>query len=116
MRRLDQFGDLGEGWGLVQPSELIRGDGEVGAWSLVNFMATDLIKFIVEVAMEVILTSLATELVGIHVGFGCYDGGFIVSACLPISVVGQTLLSFLVSFVVTSPTVDAYHKQLSTEA
>ena len=45
-------GDLGDLWHLLEPSELISNHGQVGAWSLVDIMAIDMDKFIVEVALE----------------------------------------------------------------
>ena len=45
-------GDLGDLWRLLEPSELISGHGQVGAWGLVDIVAIDMDKFVVEVATE----------------------------------------------------------------
>ena len=52
VRRFKHGGDLGDLWCLWEPSELIGGHGQVGAWGLVDIMAVNTDKFIVEVALE----------------------------------------------------------------
>ena len=45
-------GDLGDLWCLLEPGELISGHGQVGGWSLVDVVAVNTDKFVVEVALE----------------------------------------------------------------
>ena len=45
-------GDLGDFWRLLEPSELISGHGQVGAWGLVDIVAVDTDEFVVEIAAE----------------------------------------------------------------
>ena len=52
VRRFKHGDDLGDFWRLLEPSELISGHGQVGPWGLVDIMAVDTDKFIVEVAAE----------------------------------------------------------------
>ena len=43
---------FGELWRLLEPSELNSGHNQVGAWGLVDIVAIDMDKFIIEVAVE----------------------------------------------------------------
>ena len=45
-------GDLGDFWRLLEPSELINGHNQVGAWGLVDVVAINMDKFIIEVVLE----------------------------------------------------------------
>ena len=52
VRSFKHCGNLGNFWCLLEPSELISGHGQVGPWGLVDIMAVDTDKFIIEVAAE----------------------------------------------------------------
>ena len=54
--------DLGNLRHLLKLSELISGHGQVGAWGLVDIVAVDMDKFIVEVALEWVRPALRVEL------------------------------------------------------
>ena len=51
-------GDLGDLWRLFEPSELIGGHDQVGAWGLVDVVAVNMDKLIVEVVLELAWPSL----------------------------------------------------------
>ena len=55
-------GNLGDLWRLLEPSELISSHGQFGAWGLVDVLAVDTDKFIVEVALEWAWSPLRVEL------------------------------------------------------
>ena len=48
----EHCGVLGDFWHLLEPGELIGSHGQVGAWGLVDIVATNTDKFIVEDALE----------------------------------------------------------------
>ena len=52
VRRFKHGGNLGDLWCLLEPGELISGHGQVGAWGLIDVMAIDTNKFVIEVALE----------------------------------------------------------------
>jgi len=52
VRRFKHGADLGDLWCLLEPSELISGHGQIGAWGLVVIVAVDMDEFIIEVAAE----------------------------------------------------------------
>ena len=54
----EQCGDLGIFWHLFKPGELIGGHSQVGTWGLVDIMAVNMDKFIVEVVLELVWPSL----------------------------------------------------------
>ena len=58
VHRFKHGGDLGDLWCLLKPGELIGGHSQVGAWGLVDIMAINTDKFIVEVALELAWSSL----------------------------------------------------------
>ena len=64
------YGNLGNLWCLLEPSELISGHGQVGAWSLVEIMVVDTNKFVVEVAVEWAWPPLRVELFSIASSLG----------------------------------------------
>ena len=45
-------GDPSDLWGLREPSELVGGHCQIGAWSLVDIVAVNMDKLIVEVMLE----------------------------------------------------------------
>ena len=55
--------DLDDFWHLLEPGELIGGHGQVGAWGLVDVVAVNTDKFVVEVALELVWPSLRVELI-----------------------------------------------------
>ena len=55
-------GNLGDLWHLFEPSELVSGHGQVGAWGLVDIMAVNTDECIVEVAAEWVWPPLRVEL------------------------------------------------------
>ena len=63
VRRFKHCGDLGNFWHLLEPSELISGHDQVGAWSLVDVVAVDMDKFIIEVTVKWAWPSLRVELI-----------------------------------------------------
>ena len=63
-------GDLGDLWCLFEPSELIGGHGQVGAWGLVDIMAVDANEFVVEVAAEWAWPPLRVELFSVASSLG----------------------------------------------
>ena len=52
MRLFKHGGDLGDLGCLREPSELIGGHDQVGAWGLVDVVAVNMDKLIVEIALE----------------------------------------------------------------
>ena len=56
-------GDLGNLWCLWEPGELVGGHDQVGAWGLVEVVAINMDKFVVEVALEWAWPSLRVELI-----------------------------------------------------
>ena len=46
------YGDHGDFWCLLKPNKLISGHGQVGAWGLVDIVAVNMDKLIVEVVLE----------------------------------------------------------------
>ena len=42
VRSFKHCGELGDLWHFLEPSELISGHGQVGAWGLVDIMAIDM--------------------------------------------------------------------------
>ena len=48
---------------MFEPSELVSGHGQVGAWGLVDVMTINMDKFVVEVALEWAWPSLRVELI-----------------------------------------------------
>ena len=61
--RFKQGGDLGDLRCLLEPSKFIGGHGEVGTWGLVDVVAINTDKFVVEVALEWAWPSLRVELI-----------------------------------------------------
>jgi len=60
--RFKHGGDPGDLRCLWEPGDLIGGHSQVGAWGLVDIMAINTDKFIVEVALELAWPSLRIEL------------------------------------------------------
>ena len=58
----EHCGDLGDFWRLFKMGELIGGHGQVSAWGLVDVVAVNMDKFIVEVALELAWPSLQVKL------------------------------------------------------
>ena len=52
MRSFKHCGDLGDLWRLLEPSELISGHGQVGAWGLIDIVAINTDEFIIEAVAE----------------------------------------------------------------
>ena len=67
VRSFKHCGDL---WRLFEPSELVSGHGQVGAWGLVDIMAVDTDEFIVEVVVEWAWPPLLVELFSIASSLG----------------------------------------------
>ena len=63
MRRFKHSGDLGDLWCLRELGELVGGHDQVGAWGLVDVVAVNTDKFVVEVALEWAWPSLRVELI-----------------------------------------------------
>ena len=62
MRRFKHCGDLNDLWHLLEPSELISGHGQVGAWGLVDIVAVDMDEFVVKATTEWAWPLLRVEL------------------------------------------------------
>ena len=60
--RFKHCGDLGDLWRLLEPSELISGHDQVGAWSLVVIVAVDTNEFVIEVVAKWAWPPLRVEL------------------------------------------------------
>ena len=58
VRRFKHGGDLGDLRCVREPSELVGGHDQVSAWGLVDVVAINTDKFVVEVALELALPSL----------------------------------------------------------
>ena len=52
VRGFKHCGDLGDLKHLLEPSELISGHGQVGAWGLVDIVAIDTDEFVIKVAVK----------------------------------------------------------------
>ena len=52
LRRFKHGDDLSDLWCLQELGELVGGCGQVGAWGLVDVVAVNTDKFVVEVALE----------------------------------------------------------------
>ena len=63
VHRFEHGGDLGDLGSLREPSELIGGHGQVGTWGLVDVVAVNTDKFVIEVALELAWPSLQVELI-----------------------------------------------------
>ena len=70
VRRFKHCGDLNDLWRLLEPSELIGGHGQVGAWGLVDIVAVDTDEFIVEVVAEWLWPPLRVELSSVASNLG----------------------------------------------
>ena len=91
MRRFKHYGDLGELRCLWELGELIGGHGQVGAWSLVDVVAVNAEKLIVEVALE--WPSLRVELL-----LGHCKGILVCSALCMVDVLVYVGGAFLLGF------------------
>ena len=93
MHRFKHCSDLDDLWCLWEPGELIGGHGQVGAWSLVDVVAVNMEKLVVEVALE--WPSLRVKLL-----LGPRKDNLICLALcavdVPVLVSGMFLLSFVV--------------------
>ena len=63
MHRFKHGSNLGDLRCLREPGELIGGHGQIGAWGLVDVVAINIDKFIIEVALELAWPSLRVELI-----------------------------------------------------
>ena len=63
MRRFKHGNDLGDLRCLREPGKLVGGHGQVGAWGLVDVMAVNMDKFVIEVALELAWPFLRVELI-----------------------------------------------------
>jgi hypothetical protein len=110
MRRLNQVGDQGELWSLRQPTKLIGGDDDIGAWGLVDFATTHIHEVNIKIATESLLVSLISGLVGASISFASRKGSLIVSASFPICITSEACLSFLLGLIVPRRAIDAHHE------
>jgi len=98
VRRFKRGGDLRC---LREPSELVDGHGQVGAWGLVDVMAINTDKFIVKVALELAWPSLRVELI-VASSLGKHKGSFVCSALhtvgIPVDMGDTVLLGFPISW------------------
>ena len=70
VRRFKHCSDLGDLWCLFEPSELVSGYDQVGAWGLVDIVAIDMDEFVIEVAAEWAWPPLRVELFSVAISFG----------------------------------------------
>ena len=70
VRSFKHYGDLGNFWRLLEPSELISSHGQVGAWGLVDIMAVNMDEFVVEVTAEWAWPPLRVELFSVVSSLG----------------------------------------------
>ena len=61
--RFKHGSDLGDLWCLREPGEFIGSHSQVGAWGLVDVVAVNTDKFVLEVAVERAWPSLRVELI-----------------------------------------------------
>ena len=91
MRHFKHGGDLGDLWCLWELGELVGDHCQVGAWSLVDIMAVNTDKLVIEVALE--WASLRVELSLSH-----RKGSLVCSALrtvdVPVDAGGAVLLDF----------------------
>jgi len=66
-KHCDNLGDL---WRLLEPSELISGHGQVGAWGLIDIVAINTDEFIIEAVAEWAWPPLRVELFSITSSLG----------------------------------------------
>jgi len=93
MRRFKHCGDLGDLRCLWELGEFIRGHGQVGAWGIVDIVAVNMDKLVIEVALELVWSSLRVKPL-----LGHRKGSLICSALrivdVPIDAGGVVLLNF----------------------
>ena len=93
VHRFKHGDDLSDLWCLREPGELIGGHDQVSAWDLVDVVAVNTDKFIVEVALELAWPSLRVEL-----SLGHRKGSLVCLALrmvdVPVDMDGAVLLSF----------------------
>ena len=70
VRHFKHRSNLGDLWHLLEPSKLISGHGQVGAWGLVDIMAINMDEFIIEFAVEWAWPPLRVELFSIANNLG----------------------------------------------
>ena len=102
VRRFKHDGDLGDLWCLRERGELIGGHGQVGAWGLVDVVAVNMNKLIVEVALELAWPSLRVKLL-----LGHRKGNLVSSVLCAVDVPVLTSGAFLIGFTVLRGAVDA---------
>ena len=93
VHRFKHGGDLGDLRCLQEPGEPVRGHGQVGAWGLVDIVAVNMDKFIIEVVLGLACPSLRVKL-----SLGHRKTRLICSALrtvdVPVDVGGAVLLGF----------------------
>ena len=70
VHRFKHGSDLSDLWCLREPGELIGGHSQVGAWGLVDIVAIDMDKFIIEVVAEWAWPPLRVELFSVASSLG----------------------------------------------
>ena len=93
MRRFKQGSDLGDLRCLREPGELIGGHGQVGAWSLIDVVAINVEKLIIEVALE--WPSLRVKLL-----LGHRKGNLVCSVLCAVDILVLTSSAFLLGLTV----------------
>ena len=100
VRRFKHCGDLGDLQCLWELGELVRGHCQIGAWSLVDVVAVNTDKIIVEVALE--WPSLRVKLL-----LGHRKGNLVCSALCVVDVLVLTSGAFLLDFAISRGAIDA---------
>ena len=100
VRLFNHGGDLGDLWCLREPGELVGGNCQIGAWSLVDVVAVNTDKLVVEVALE--WPSLRVKLL-----LDPRKGSLICSALCTVDVSVLVSGAFLLGFAVPRGAVDA---------
>ena len=99
IRRFEHCGDPSNLLCLLEQGKLIGGHGQVGAWSLIDVMAVNAEKLIVEVALE--WPSLRVKLL-----LGHRKGNLICSVLCAVDVLVLTSGTFLLGFTILRGSVD----------
>ena len=100
MRRFKYCGDLGDLWCLWEPGELVGKHGQVGTWGLVDVVAVNTDKLVVEVVFE--WSSLRVKLL-----LSPRKDNLVCSALREVDVPVLTSGAFLLGFAVPRAAIDA---------
>jgi len=100
VRRFKHGAGLGNLWCLWEPGELVGGHCQIGAWSLIDVVAVNTDKLVVEVALE--WPSLRVKLLLVP-----HKGSLVCSALRTVDVLVLVSGAFLLGFAIPRGAVDA---------